>query len=214
MGKADDIYQKIKTAIIDNVIKPNSPLSENEIAKKYNVSRSPVREAIRSLEKDRLVTIIPGRGTFVSDLNLSDISNLFEIRIALATLAAKNSLAFVSDFELDELTNKWIALKGYPSDSKTDILKVISALDRETHHCLTHKTPNPWLRSFLSLIEVHVVRMTKQSMRSHGEIDEIINYHVELIRLAKSRDIESYITCFSEHIKIGERYMAQSINIE
>jgi len=214
MKKADKIYEEIRAAILDNKIEPNAPLSENEIASKYKVSRSPVREAIRSLEKEKLVTIIPGRGTFVSDLNRSDVSHLYEIRLALATLAARTSLNFISDSELEALAKRWTALKEQQSESKIEFWQVVSDLNRETHHCLTRKAPNPWVQSFLSLIEVHVVRMANQSMRSHGKIDEIINYHLELIRLAKSRDVESYIKCLSDHIKVAEKYMLQSINIE
>lgn len=214
MGKTDKIHKEIRNAILNNELKPGIPLSENEIAKKYNVSRSPVREAIRILEKEQLVKIVQGRGTFVSTLDRSDVSFLYEIRLSLEPLAARTSLNFIRDSELDELEDRWVAIREHKSDHNVVFWDTVFGLNRDTHRCFTHKTPNPWLRNFLSIIDVHVVRMQKLSIESLGRIDETVEQHIEIIRLAKTRDIDRYVECLHDHIKNSEKYLLQSIDIE
>ena len=75
-----DMYSELRADILSGEIPDNSKLTEHAICKKYNVSRTPVREAFRQLEADGLIENIPNRGAFVTGLSRRDISDLFDLR--------------------------------------------------------------------------------------------------------------------------------------
>ena len=214
LGKTEKIYSELKKSILNNAMKSGSPLSENEIAKMHKVSRSPVREAIRMLEKERLVDIIPKRGAIVSTLRHKDVSDIYEVRLIIESLAARTSLAFIMDYELDELEARWLDIKDRKIDNEEEFWGDILSLNSETHRCFTRKAPNPWVRHLLSILEFQVIRMQNLSIHSLGQIDETVNQHLEIIRAAKTRDVEKYIETLSDHIKKSEQYILQAIELK
>ena len=92
MTIAVDITITLRQEIFRNVLKQDTPLSENALAKRFKTSRTPVREAIQKLANEQLVKIVPGRGAFVSTMDISQVVSIFEIRLALEPLAARSSL--------------------------------------------------------------------------------------------------------------------------
>ncbi len=89
-GLRQIVYEKLREAIVDGVLSPGSKLSEIELAEQMAVSRTPVREAIRQLAQTGLVTLSPRKGAFVTLPSVKDASDLYELRIALETLAVEN----------------------------------------------------------------------------------------------------------------------------
>ena len=87
------VYEKIKAAIVGGIIKPGEKLSEVELAEKMDVSRTPVREAIRQLAKTSLVTLAPRKGAYVSLPSISDASALYELREELEKCRIANLYA-------------------------------------------------------------------------------------------------------------------------
>lgn len=79
-GLRQIVYEKLKDAIVNGVLKPGSKLSEIELAEQLAVSRTPVREAIRQLSQTGLITLTPRRGAFVTLPSLKDASDLYELR--------------------------------------------------------------------------------------------------------------------------------------
>ena len=74
------VYEKIKERIIDGSLAPGLPINENDFAQDLNVSKTPIREALRQLEREGLVENIPGRGSAVSHITFQDIRDIFETR--------------------------------------------------------------------------------------------------------------------------------------
>ncbi|MGG1576175.1 GntR family transcriptional regulator, partial [Fictibacillus sp. NRS-1165] len=86
------VYQTIKKAILDGKLKPGQQLSENLIANMLSVSRTPVREAFRSLENENLVSVLPGRKVIVSIPTLEEIQEIYEIRMIVEMEALRRIL--------------------------------------------------------------------------------------------------------------------------
>lgn len=82
------VYETLREAIRTGALPPGERLMEIQLAEELGVSRTPVREAIRKLELERFVVMLPRRGTYVANLSLKDINEVFEIRAALDGLAA------------------------------------------------------------------------------------------------------------------------------
>jgi len=89
---SDDIAEYIRNKIIKMAYKPGDRIVETKIAKELNVSQSPIREAIRILERNRLVKLVPRKGAYVTELIVSDIESLYEILSELLVLVGKKCI--------------------------------------------------------------------------------------------------------------------------
>ena len=97
------VCECIRQAIIDGTFSPGERLMEIQMADEMGVSRTPVREAIRKLELEGFVVMIPRRGTYVADISIRDINEIYEIRACLDELAAGLAAERITDEELETL---------------------------------------------------------------------------------------------------------------
>jgi DNA-binding GntR family transcriptional regulator len=101
----DDSYAMLRRQILDGTLKPGTRLLQKEIAEQLGLSRVPLREAIRKLEGERLVTVVPRKGVTVPDLTDDDIRDLYIIRIELEPLAFRRATETITDEQIAELTD-------------------------------------------------------------------------------------------------------------
>ena len=85
------VFNNLRDAILKGQLKPGERLLENHLADKLGVSRTPVREALRMLEQENLVELIPRRGAQVLDISAEDIKNVLEIRSALEVVSVRHA---------------------------------------------------------------------------------------------------------------------------
>ena len=97
------LYSELQTGILSGVIPDGSKLTEQAVCKKYNVSRTPVREAFRQLEADGLIENIPNRGAFVTGLTKRDISDLFDLRGLFEVQAVEWAIRRMTSEDIDQL---------------------------------------------------------------------------------------------------------------
>ncbi len=100
---SSQVSKILREAILEGVLEGGQKLVEMEIQEMFGISRSPLREAIRDLEKDGLVTIIPRRGAFVRRVTVKDIDDIFPVRANLEALAARLAHANISPEDLAEM---------------------------------------------------------------------------------------------------------------
>ena len=127
------VCETLRNAIIEGVLKPGERLMEIQVSEELGVSRTPVREAIRKLELEGFVVMIPRRGTYVSDLSIKDINEVFEVRTALDVLAAGMAAERITDEELEQMERLLVELGGYIEQN--DIEKIVEA-DSKFHDIL------------------------------------------------------------------------------
>ncbi len=97
------IYNQLEDMILSGMIKPGERINESRLSAALQVSRAPIREACRQLEKHGMVQIVTRRGTFVTKIEVSEAKELYEIRAALETLAAEKAAAQATSEDLEEL---------------------------------------------------------------------------------------------------------------
>ena len=107
----DRIYLSLEEAILEGKVKPGDRLIEDELSKGFGVSRGPIREALRLLEKDGLVKRVPRKGAIVEWISKDDISEMFEVRSVLEGLAAKIFCGRATDAELSGLEGIYKQMK-------------------------------------------------------------------------------------------------------
>jgi len=109
-GMNDSLYRAIKEKILNQPLNDGDALSERKLARQFRVSRSPVREVLKTLEQERFIRVVPQKGAFVDVLKLDDIREIFELREALDIFAIRKAAMGMSSRDLRPLANKFGAL--------------------------------------------------------------------------------------------------------
>ena len=106
------VCETLRDAIRKGVLAPGERLMEIQLAEELGVSRTPVREAIRKLELEGYVIMMPRRGTYVANLSIRDVNEVFEIRTSLDSLASGLAAERITDEELEHLQRLLVAIGG------------------------------------------------------------------------------------------------------
>ncbi|MGW0826847.1 GntR family transcriptional regulator [Streptomyces sp. NPDC002845] len=141
----DQAYLRLRDDIVTVRLRPGDPLDEKALSQQLGVGLTPVRDALKRLTLERLAVIYPRRGTFVTDINISDERWLTEIRIELEGLAAALAAERATAEECAALT----ALAGTLEDSSDLSLDYVSA-DTEIHRAIYAAAHNPYLEAGLN----------------------------------------------------------------
>ena len=114
------VCETLRDAIRKGKLKPGERLMESQLAEDLGVSRTPVREAIRKLELEGYVIMMPRRGTYVANLSIRDVNEVFEIRTSLDSLASGLAAERITDEELERLQRLLVAIGGYIVELRLD----------------------------------------------------------------------------------------------
>ena len=99
-GRHVTVYDNLKDAIVTGTLRPMERITEHEVAARFGLSRTPVREAFRRLQAEGLILVVPQRGSFVSQPNLEDILEIYQIRTPLECMAARIAAETIEDTKL------------------------------------------------------------------------------------------------------------------
>lgn len=195
MDKKSQAYEYLKHAIIVDEIPPGSPLVELELSESLQMSRTPIREAMRQLETEGLVTTYPARGSFVTVLTPDDVQEIYELRLALELWALEHSIARITDEELDALQAAFE--EGY----RTGAWETLHNADRGLHDLITEKAWSRRLLMLLSLLNTQAERIRYQSARSLGRDDLSYREHLHIIQCIRERDLEKSRAALRTHLR-------------
>ena len=145
----DVVFNTLRQAILRGELKPGERLMEIQLANKLGVSRTPIREAIRKLELEGLVLMIPRKGAEVARMTLKDMEDVLEVREALDELAAKIACKKISDEQLAKL--KTIRDEFKKSMDSGDVKKIAEE-DVKFHDAIYEATDNAKLVSMMNNI--------------------------------------------------------------
>jgi DNA-binding GntR family transcriptional regulator len=175
---------------------------EIQMADEMGVSRTPVREAIRKLEMEGFVVMIPRRGTYVSNMSIRDINDVYEIRISLDTLAAGLAAERISDEELEELQR--LLVKVGNAIEENDMAKVVEA-DIEFHDVLYKASRNERLRNIINNLREQITVIRGVSMRYPGRLKDTQEEHRRLVESIAARNVEKSQEAARIHLENAER---------
>ena len=144
---ADRAYLALRDQLTTLHIKPGEPIDDGRIARELEVGRTPVREALKRLEDDRLVVSYPRRGTFATIVDITDLAHINEIRVQLEPLAARAAATRANGSqraEIQQLLSEFRTIDQLPSDP-TDLMR----LDITVHRTIYRAAGNPHLEDVL-----------------------------------------------------------------
>ena len=184
------VFQKIREDILNGKYKENDELRENTIGKELGVSRTPVREALRQLELEGLVTIIPNRGAYVTGISHKDIWDIYVIRSMLEGLCARWAAKNITDAQLDEL-EETILLSEFQMKKESGFsAEQVAALDGRFHSILYEASGSRILDHVLTDFHNYVQTARRSSVVSEDRARKSIREHRQILRAIKDRDEE------------------------
>ena len=194
---ADRAYKRIKDMIVTLEMSPGTVIQEHLLKEKLELGRTPIREALKRLEAENLVIIKPRRGIFVADITITDLTQIYEVRIELETLCARLAAqratpAFIK--RMEALVDEYRAIEA--SD-----LPALFAVDRQFHITLADATQNQFLSRELALFYNLSLRIWYLSLSSIQSIDIDVEAHPNILDAIKQQDTALAEERMREHIQ-------------
>lgn len=191
------VFHTLREAILAGTYQPDEELKEKTIGEELGVSRTPVREALRQLELEGLVSIIPNKGAYVVGISQKDIRDIYEIRSRLEGLCARWAAACVTKEQLDELEEN-----VYLSDfhvAKGNYEQVVE-LDSRFHEILYTASGSEKLRHVLLDYHHYAQRTRKITLGDPARAVKSIEEHRRIVEALKLHDEEQAEKLANEHI--------------
>ncbi|MFB7758340.1 GntR family transcriptional regulator [Streptomyces sp. NPDC056121] len=147
LSLAERAYRAIRDQLVMLDIRPGAPINEDQLAQALGVGRTPVREALKRLQYERLVTTYPRRGTFATEVNITDLAHISEVRLELEPLAAARAARRATAEDRAALTAVRSELAGV--DPRHGDAAELMHLDLKVHRAVYAATHNPYLEDTL-----------------------------------------------------------------
>lgn len=205
------VCETIRQAIIDGTFSPGERLMEIQMADEMGVSRTPVREAIRKLELEGFVVMIPRRGTYVADISIRDITEIYEIRTSLDVLAAGLAAERITDDELETLNRLLVEIGQHIADNN---MEKIVEVDTAFHDILYQASRNERLCSIINNLREQLTGIRGRSMSYPGRLVETMDEHRSLVDCIAARNVEAAQNAARVHIENAEHTLMKSLTMD
>jgi DNA-binding GntR family transcriptional regulator len=184
-GHRTSAYERIKEAILSGVLRPLERITEGDVAARLGLSRTPVREAFGLLAAEGLIIVVPQRGSFVSQLRIDDILEIYQIRTPLECMAARIAAETIDESalaELDRLVEGEAARQG--------ARRARESLDAsaEFHRIVVACVRNRRLEALITQLQSQVHRARVLWPSTLRRLDETWKEHAELLAAFRARD--------------------------
>ncbi|MDF2532673.1 MAG: transcriptional regulator, GntR family [Clostridia bacterium] len=202
------VFETIRNAIISGDLKPGERVMEVQMAESLGVSRTPVREAIRKLELEGLVIMLPRKGAYVSDLSVKDLTEVMEIRASLEGLAAGLASIRIDEAEIEDLEVR--ALKFHKSIEDEDV-DVLILRDLEFHDAIFRASRNERLIQLNNNLIEQVQRFREIYHKKVHKSKETSKEHYEIVEAISNRDVDKAEKLARIHIENAEKSILKTM---
>ncbi|MGI6070198.1 MAG: GntR family transcriptional regulator [Blautia sp.] len=183
----DVVFQTLREAILRGELKPGERLMEIALAERLGVSRTPIREAIRKLELEGLVIMIPRRGAQVAKITEKDLTDVLEVRIGLENMVIEKACRLMTEEQLDRLEE---AEQNFEKAMQDGDLKKLAVADESFHNLIYEACDNRRLLQMLSNLREQLYRYRVEYLKDEETRNLLVEEHRAIYDAIRSRDIE------------------------
>lgn len=205
----DVVFNTLRDAILTGKLLPGERLMENQLADKLGVSRTPVREALRMLELENLVELVPRKGAQVLDISEKDIVDILEVRSALEGLATSLACKKMGRDDLQRL--KAMETNFEQAIAERDVERFVE-IDEEFHDTIFASTDNVKLIQMFRNLRIQLYRYRMAYAKQDSEMSTIVAHHRSIIRAIENRDAEEGSTVAHSHIKFQTESILRTLH--
>ena len=207
----EEVFNTLREKILKGVYKPGERLMEIHLADQLGVSRTPIREAIRMLELEGLVKMVPRKGAQVAKISKEDLQDVLEVRKALDTLSVKLACERITEDEIKLLNN---AEREFEKALASKDVREIAEADVAFHDVIHSATKNGRLKSMISNLAERIYRYRFEYIKQQSDGGKTLMLeHREIMRCIESRDVESAVKATEIHIDNQEISISEQLDI-
>jgi len=203
----EQVYQKIKSDILLGLYHPGEKLDVNGLAIQYNVSRTPVRDALHVLQREDLVEILPRVGYFTSRITIKDIEDVFQLRLIVETASAELAAVRISEEDLaylERLSGRYVA-------GDVQSYREFLAENREFHHRVALASGNRRLAQVVDGLLNQMQRMLVLRLDLRDNADEMLAEHGRLLSALRACDSVAARELMADALRNAQEAVMQSI---
>ena len=206
----EKILENIRDAIVSGRLKGGSKVSEPELAERYGISRTPIREAFRQLESEGYLTVIPRRGAVVSEFSPKDVEEFYAIKSILEGYAARQACERLSDKDLGRLQsiNNRLAELARSGDIK-HFFKVHS----DFHELFIKAADNEKLHELIAGLVTKFQRLRFTSLSLPGRMEVSVQEHEKIIDAFRKKDAELAEALVRKNAEYGGRALMSGADL-
>lgn len=207
----DVVFNTLRQAILTGELKPGERLMEIHLADKLGVSRTPIREAIRKLELEGLVTMIPRKGAEVARITEKSMNDVLEVRRAMDALCADLACERITDEETEQLRQACVA---FETAVKTRDVKKIAQADVELHDIIVKATGNQRLVQLINNLSEQMYRYRFEYIKDTSQHQRLIEEHRVIYESILKKDRETASQAARVHIDNQKKAIIAQIRSE
>ena len=198
LTRADEVYRKVRNRILNGEFAPGVPLSEYQLASQFELSRTPVREALARLEHEGMVRTVPGIGTLVSEITPHDIMEIYQVREKLESYAARVAAERMDVVGLNRLQHiiqqmRECAAAGYANET--------FASDIDLHKTIIRATQNERMFAILATLDDQMHRIRLRWVRTPRWMDGTLAEHEQIVQSIIAHDQAGADEAMRKHLR-------------
>ncbi len=210
MPLRDVVFHTLRQAILKGEMEPGERLMEIQLAKKLGVSRTPIREAIRKLELEGLVIMIPRKGAEVAGITEKNLRDVLEVRRSLEELAIELAVQRMTEDDIRKLDEARIEFRE--SLRTNDVIRIAGA-DEKFHDVIYNGTYNDKLVQLLNNLRDQIYRYRLEYIKDTGKRQILMIEHENILAAVKQRNLEMAKRAAREHIDNQEITISRNLKI-
>ena len=191
------VFRHLREDILNGVYKDHEELREVTIGEELGVSRTPVREALRQLELEGLVTIIPNKGAYVTAITRKDVKDIYKIRSQLEGLCANWATKYITDAQIEELEEIVYLTEFHVSKGHSE---QVFELDNKFHEVLYEASGSKMLKHELSAFHHYVERVRKITLSMPDRVVKSNDEHKKIVEALKQHNAKEAELLATSHM--------------
>ena len=214
MRAVDRVYAHIRDAIVSGTYAPGARLGEVEIAELTATSRTPVREALRQLEMEGLVEVLPHKGARVYQWTADDLDEIYDLRMTLEAMAASRAATRIDDKDVDRLSELCDLMETAAHRGDGQQLDLMAQLNDEFHAIVRTAAASTRLMSMLgAVIQLPLVMRTFHRY-APSDITRSHAHHRDLVAALRARDETWADSVMRSHVRAAKHVLLQSLTVD
>lgn len=202
------VFRALRNAIVQGEFQPGERLMEVTIANKLGVSRTPVREAIRMLELEGLVVMIPRKGAEVANITVKDLKDALEVRMAIEALSVRLTCERIDEKGKEELKQVCIAFR---EAINSKLVPAIVEADEAFHNTIYKLSQNPRLINIAQNLREQVYRYRVEYVKDFSYHDNLVTEHDQITNAILLGDVNTAERIMNEHIYNQEQIVIKNV---
>ena len=205
-SKSEHAYQQLRQMIVRLELAPGDVLREDELRERLGLGRTPIREALQRLEREHFVTVIPRRGMYVSGIDVSELSMLFETRTVLEPYAARLAALRGRPTQWDEMD---AALERTLDPDVGDLEHL--AIDRTCHEIMWRASGNRFLLDTLDMLYAQSDRLWHLYLADVADMEEAVAEHRAILDALRAGDADRTADLVEAHVQSFDAQVREAV---